>query len=406
MHKKKLKNLLIAAAATGMVVSLTVPNLTLSENAWTYTNEDKSASSEEEEDEKDKDSKKKGSEDKDSEEKDSKEKDSEDKDSKEEDSKDKDSKGTDSGEKDSEDKNSEEKETDQTESAQKESGEKDSGEQDEKTSDSGDDAASDSDAKEKDAESGEEQASDGSEQTEKETVKPETGRETSEKTQKAPTEQEISEEEKSDALNAVIDKAQKNISKAEKSVDSTASKEKKKETVSEKNTAAAFEGGLEGTQAKEEKESAVAGEFGSGVSGAITIPTGEIVPSPVIYHPFRFWTVAKDAMYAADDLRIYEEKSTSSRVIGTLQKNGVCYFLKDEKKDWYYVESGQARGFVRKSELITGEDAQDMTEKLDGKKEVLAKVLVPVLENEAFAHYRATVHQTVVEKDPALAAVD
>mgnify|MGYP002626230760 CR=1 FL=1 len=132
-------------------------------------------------------------------------------------------------------------------------------------------------------------------------------------------------------------------------------------------------------------------------------PSGEIVPSPVLYHGFRFWTIAKDYAYAVEDLQILEEKAEAARPVGTLVKDGLCYLIKDEGDGWLYVESGSVRGFVQADKLLTGEAAPG-TEKEE--ESLLAQELIPHTENAAFAHYRATVYQTVVERDPALPVVD
>ena len=58
---------------------------------------------------------------------------------------------------------------------------------------------------------------------------------------------------------------------------------------------------------------------------------------------------------AKKDLEIYEQKKASARVIGTLPENGLCYILEDSQGEWLYVESGDARGFVKAEELLTGE---------------------------------------------------
>ncbi len=157
-------------------------------------------------------------------------------------------------------------------------------------------------------------------------------------------------------------------------------------------------------------------------SSWVPAPSGELVPAPVLYHGFRFWTIAKDYAFAAEDLNILEEKDSASRQIGTLAKDGLCYLIKDEGDGWLYVESGTVRGFVQADQLLTGEDAaamvaqyQTMAESLTDSFEaefnmenvaLMAHEIVPHTENAAFAHYRATVYQTVVEKDPAVPVVD
>ena len=67
----------------------------------------------------------------------------------------------------------------------------------------------------------------------------------------------------------------------------------------------------------------------------------KIVIPPAIEESFRFVTVDKDyAVANVETLQIYEGKDTSSDVVGTLGKVGVCYVLNAQDPSWYYVESG------------------------------------------------------------------
>ena len=149
------------------------------------------------------------------------------------------------------------------------------------------------------------------------------------------------------------------------------------------------------------------------------VPSGELVPSPVIYRGFRFWTVAKDYAFATADINILEEMKASARAVGTLEKSALCYILKSED-GWYYVESGTVRGFVKADDVVAGEKAEGLKAVYNSEAEVLSNVsdteesidtvaplaeeLVAKEDNQAFDYYRATVYQTVVEKDYALPA--
>ncbi|MBE6009041.1 MAG: hypothetical protein E7236_00070 [Lachnospiraceae bacterium] len=148
-------------------------------------------------------------------------------------------------------------------------------------------------------------------------------------------------------------------------------------------------------QAQEDAQYAQSSEW-------VPAPSGEIVPSPVLYHGFRFWTIAKDYAFAAEDLGIFEEKDSTARLVGTLAKDGLCYLIKDEGDGWLYIESGSVRGFVQADKLVTGEAVDSNIE----NAAQMAEELIPHMENAAFAYYRATVYQTVVERDPALPVVD
>ena len=144
----------------------------------------------------------------------------------------------------------------------------------------------------------------------------------------------------------------------------------------------------------------------------------QIVQLPVMVEDFRFWTVARKYAFAVDNIEIKEEMNQESRSIGSLEKDGLCYILKEED-GWLYVESGRVRGFVQTEQVVTGDAAQDLLTKYQEQAKEkaaaedaeytgiegtapMAKELVPWMENNAFLYLRATVNQTVVDKDYAV----
>ena len=107
------------------------------------------------------------------------------------------------------------------------------------------------------------------------------------------------------------------------------------------------------------------------------------------------------------------------RTVGTLSQDGLLYILKEEENGWLYVESGNVRGFVKASEVYTGDAAQEILDvyqiKAQKKAEKAgmeytgiegtaktAEATVDAKENQAYTYLRATVNQTVAEKDYAL----
>ncbi len=161
------------------------------------------------------------------------------------------------------------------------------------------------------------------------------------------------------------------------------------------------------------------------VGNAAYILSQKLVKLPKIVEDFRFWTVTRKYAFAREDLLISEEiqkegKEDEVRAIGRLQKDGLLYVLKEEDNGWFYVESGRVRGFVRSSEVITGEEAvpqleacqqaareaaEQAEQEYTGIERTvpMAEELVPWGENQAFTYLRATVGQTVIEKDYAVA---
>ena len=107
------------------------------------------------------------------------------------------------------------------------------------------------------------------------------------------------------------------------------------------------------------------------------------------------------------------------RIVGTLSQDGLLYILKEEENGWLYVESGNVRGFVKASEVYTGDAAQEILDVYQTKAQKkaekagmeytgiegtakTAEATVDAKENQAYTFLRATVNPTVAEKDYAL----
>ena len=88
------------------------------------------------------------------------------------------------------------------------------------------------------------------------------------------------------------------------------------------------------------------------------------------------------AIAKTEGLNIREGKSEESRIIGKLPKGALCYVLKDAKKDWVYVESGDVRGFVSSKLLMQGKEAEKLVEETGEDEIALADELIDSEENE------------------------
>lgn len=193
----------------------------------------------------------------------------------------------------------------------------------------------------------------------------------------------------------------------------------------------------------QEAEEIAAEDSDASESNSELISKQQIVKVPEIVEDFRFWTVTRKYAFAKKDITIREEmpetlddteKAKMSkkeiaeaekkaeekiRTVGKLSKNGLLYILKEEENGWCYVESGGARGFVKASEVLTGDDAKSLLEEYQTKAKEAAKkqnkeykgiegtaktaeVLVSPLSNKAYTYLRATVNQTVIKKQYAL----
>ena len=182
----------------------------------------------------------------------------------------------------------------------------------------------------------------------------------------------------------------------------------------------------ESTESKDENNE-VEKEENTG-SNEELIASQNIVEAPEIYQDFRFWQIAKKYSFAKKkDTLILEEIPSEKagqtqadvRVVGILSKKAVAYVIKEVNDNWLYVESGAVRGFVKKSDMYTGQDAKKILKAYEKKAKKLAKktnksykgiegvvkvaiTKIDASENQAYTYLRATVNQTVVSKDYAL----
>lgn len=92
----------------------------------------------------------------------------------------------------------------------------------------------------------------------------------------------------------------------------------------------------------------------------------------------------KYALAKTEDVEVMEYKDEESRIVGIIPQEGLCFILEeDEEEEWFYIESGDVRGFVKKSSIQSGED---ITEYVDEKHEdsfPLAEEKIKAEENEA-----------------------
>ncbi len=182
----------------------------------------------------------------------------------------------------------------------------------------------------------------------------------------------------------------------------------------------------ESSESKEETKEAESEENNG--SNEELIANQNIVEAPEIYQDFRFWQIAKKYSFAkAKDTKILEEIPSEKagqttedvRVVGLLPQKAVAYVLKEVNDKWLYVESGTARGFVKKSDMYTGQEAKQILNAFEKKAKKLAnkknktyegidsvvKTAVTKIapgDNQAFAYLRATTNQVAVSKDYAL----
>jgi len=138
-------------------------------------------------------------------------------------------------------------------------------------------------------------------------------------------------------------------------------------------------------------------------SNAALIANNPLTPLPSIETSFRFVKVEKDyAVSNVESLSFFEEQKESSRLIGTLPKDGLLFVLKDIDDTWLFAESGSVRGFVKKSDLLMDKEADEKVASLTEAKMSLAAELILAKDNAALTFTKTTVRETVIPKVFAL----
>ena len=147
-----------------------------------------------------------------------------------------------------------------------------------------------------------------------------------------------------------------------------------------------------------------------------------IQPLPVAPRDFRFWTVEKNVAFVKEDMVIRENIQDEARPVAVLKKNDAVYLLEEVDQNWYYVESGEARGFIKKDSLLEDKEKKELlvnyirraqkesTAQKQGQAIArffsYAEVTVPRLENDAYLYRKCTTEKVVMDKHYAIAVAD
>lgn len=89
------------------------------------------------------------------------------------------------------------------------------------------------------------------------------------------------------------------------------------------------------------------------------------------------------AIALSDDVNIRESADDSARIVGTMKAGALSYVLAAKGQKWVYVESGDVRGFVKSSKLLTGRKADAVVEEQGEENLSTACQLVESKDNEA-----------------------
>ena len=159
------------------------------------------------------------------------------------------------------------------------------------------------------------------------------------------------------------------------------------------------------TDPPEEESESETSEYGSNEE---LLAHQNIVIPPKLELEFRFTKVDKRYALVRSEkgTSVYEKKSDDAREVGELEYYGLAYILDDAGDGWYYIESGNVRGFIHAEEVVADETAERIV-KVRGLDELpLARLIVARTENEAFTYTHTTVQDVMASKVYAVAAQD
>ena len=159
------------------------------------------------------------------------------------------------------------------------------------------------------------------------------------------------------------------------------------------------------TDPPEEESESETSEYGSNEE---LLAHQNIVIPPKLELEFRFTKVDKRYALVRSEkgASIYEKKSDDAREVGELEYYGLAYILDDAGDGWYYIESGNVRGFIHAEDVVADETAERIV-KVKGLDELpLARLIVARTENEAFTYTHTTVQDVMASRVYAIAAKD
>ena len=99
----------------------------------------------------------------------------------------------------------------------------------------------------------------------------------------------------------------------------------------------------------------------------------------------------KDSALVLSKAEVLEYPKENARAVGEVQSGSLVYILAEpqDEKDWYFVESGDVRGFIRKSDLFSGGSVASILQ--DSGNENLATELISPEDNRSLYYSLSSV---------------
>ncbi len=131
--------------------------------------------------------------------------------------------------------------------------------------------------------------------------------------------------------------------------------------------------------------------------------TGENSDAGRSFRDFRFTQVDKKPATTTQDFSglIREDASENSAAVGKIPAGGIVYLLA-KKNDWYFVESGEVRGFICEKNLLMDDEIvlEDDTEDAAAMAEAVS--FSTPADNDNYTYTYTTVHEVLAGKHEAL----
>lgn len=111
------------------------------------------------------------------------------------------------------------------------------------------------------------------------------------------------------------------------------------------------------------------------------------ITTPDLKEDFRFEKIDVKASSFKKACTVKEEATMDSKTVGIAHKGDICYVLEETSDDWFYVESGNVRGYVFAGNIDT---------KKAGEKGSTATQIGSNLSNQALTHTKTSAYDVVV----------
>ncbi|MDO4416887.1 MAG: C40 family peptidase [Eubacteriales bacterium] len=130
-----------------------------------------------------------------------------------------------------------------------------------------------------------------------------------------------------------------------------------------------------------------------------TVPAGENAAFTYKRCTTKSTVVDKSYAVAETDASILEEASEGAREIGHLAAGNLAYVIMPVNEEWVYAESGNVRGFARRSDLTTGSAAKKIVAENGEASMATAEQLVEPSDNAALYYTLNSVRDGVAYSD-------